>query len=285
MGWVAPAASLVTGYLGNKASKKAQNQADEAMRQQGALAQQSMQPYNEYFNYNGGAPQAGQSPWELAIARSYTDALQGYDPNTSSLQNSALLEAIDNSYSATEAAQKERLTQAGFDPSSGTFLRSMNDLDEQRALGRQSAARDLYFQNEELKRQQAGNLANMGQSVFNLPLAASGVYGSQGAAAQNRSDQIMGNYTGLAGTLGTMYGMMGKGGGGGAETPSTGGQFTGSFPTTAPTTGRPWIATTSTNQPANFGSMTSWQSNPASKYRNQGLYGLQNQSRYFGMGE
>jgi hypothetical protein len=261
MGWVAPAISVGSALLGNKASKNQRNMANEAMRNQMTLAGQAMQPYDEFYNFKGGAPEEGMSPWELAIARNYTDALQGYDPNTSSLQQSALLEAIDRAYAANQAAQSERLTQAGFDPNSGTALRAAQEMDEARALGRQTTARDLYFQNEELKRQAASNLGNMGRSVADIPLAASGAYGQAGAAAQNRADQIMGSYSGLAGTLGTMYGM-GAFGGGGAESPSTvsggmsgiGGAMQGPRGTTRQTT----MAPTSTMQPPNFGSSTSW---------------------------
>jgi len=252
MGWSA-AAAVGSALLGKSQSKKSQNAADNAMRMQGATAQQAMAPWEQYYGYTGGEPTEGMSPWEIAVARAYTDATQGYNPNTSSLQNSSMFEAIDKAYAASERSQRERLSKQGFDPDSGTYTRAMNKLDEQRNLGRQNAARDLYFQNENLKRSGAAQLAGYGQSVNNIPLAVSGAYGQQGAAAQNRADSINNQWGSLGGAIGMYQGM--QGGGGGA--PSIGNAQIGT-PITPSTTMVPGasMATTSTMQPPNFGSMT-----------------------------
>jgi hypothetical protein len=272
--------ALGTSYLGKKESKNAQNQANDAMRAQGQLAQQGMDPYNQFYNFNGAAPESGMSPWELAIARQYSDATQGYGTQEQALQNSSLREAVDHAYNASVNDLNNRIGQSGFaaDPSSGTYMRAMDRLGEQRTLGMQSAGRDLFFANEDLKRNAAGNLSNMAGQIQNLPFQAAGTYGAQGAAAQNQANAIQNQWGSLSNAVGTYIGMQGDGGGGTADDVADVGRgMTPQTMTTQPSanyspfnpstwSSRP-MATTSLNQPPNLGSMTSSSLNPQQKYK------------------
>jgi hypothetical protein len=230
MGSIASAAiPIITGMLGNKESKPYQNMQNDALKMQGTLANQYMQPYNSAF-----AAQSGQSPYSMdydgngnpvnrltnnmtpldfAIQQTMAQAVNGYSTPEANAQRNVMNENIDRDYQSalnqTNEAMAGRYLSQGAD--SGTRLSMLQKLIENRNLQQQGNERDLFLRGEDFKRQQVGNLAGLVQPMLSMPLQAAGVYQNQGQGAGQRVGEIQQGYQAMGNALGQMAAGRGQG--------------------------------------------------------------------------